>query len=160
MNGFDKVRESVAARLKAAMPKEVYVVTSPGAVDETEIARVCVKSPALLSASLTCFPWTGNAARAAPISASASILSPLREGRAAARTTLRLQSALYPQRGGRRSLGSAGGTHAAGQAQGRQPLQRQARQHRSSGPVGRKLGTVCETPRRGRDGRSCGFSAL
>lgn len=48
MNGFDKVRESVAARLKAAMPKEVYVVTSPGAVDETEIARVCVKSPALL----------------------------------------------------------------------------------------------------------------
>ena len=48
MNGFDSVRESVAARLKAAMPKEVYVATSPGAVDETEIARVCVKSPALL----------------------------------------------------------------------------------------------------------------
>lgn len=48
MNGFDRVREAVAARLKAAMPKEVYVVTSPGAVDETEIARVCVKSPALL----------------------------------------------------------------------------------------------------------------
>ena len=52
MNGFDRVREAVAARLKAAMPKEVYVVTSPGAVDETEIAGVCVKSPALLARTL------------------------------------------------------------------------------------------------------------
>lgn len=46
--GFDKVREAVTAKLKAAMPKEVYVTTSPGTVDETEIARVCMKSPALL----------------------------------------------------------------------------------------------------------------
>ena len=46
--GFDKVREAVAAKLKAAMPKEVYVAVAPGDVDETEIARVCVKSPALL----------------------------------------------------------------------------------------------------------------
>lgn len=46
--GFDKVREAVAARLKEAMPKEVYVAVAPGDVDETEIARVCVKSPALL----------------------------------------------------------------------------------------------------------------
>ena len=46
--GFDKVREAVAAQLKAAMPKEVYIATSPGVVDETEIARVCLKSPALL----------------------------------------------------------------------------------------------------------------
>ena len=46
--GFDKGREAVAARLKEAMPKEVYVAVAPGDVDETEIARVCVKSPALL----------------------------------------------------------------------------------------------------------------
>lgn len=46
--GFDKVREAVAAKLKAAMPKEVYIAVAPGDVDETEIARVCVKSPALL----------------------------------------------------------------------------------------------------------------
>ena len=46
--GFDKVREAVAAHLKAAMPKEVYVAVPPGVVDEAEIARVCLKSPALL----------------------------------------------------------------------------------------------------------------
>ena len=46
--GFDKIREVVAAHLKAAMPKEVHITTSPGTVDDTEIARVCLKSPALL----------------------------------------------------------------------------------------------------------------
>lgn len=50
--GFDKVREAVAAHLKAAMPKEVYVAVAPGDVDEAEIARVCLKSPALLVAIL------------------------------------------------------------------------------------------------------------
>ncbi len=46
--GFAALREAVAEHLKRAMPKEVHVGTSPGAVDEAEIARICLKSPALL----------------------------------------------------------------------------------------------------------------
>ena len=46
--GFTVLREAVAERLKRDMPECVHVGTSPGAVDEAEIARVCVKSPALL----------------------------------------------------------------------------------------------------------------
>lgn len=46
--GFGTLREAVAAHLTAAMPKEVHVATSPGVVDEGEIARVSMKAPALL----------------------------------------------------------------------------------------------------------------
>ena len=46
--GFTALRDAVAERLKRDMPECVHVGTSPGAVDEAEIARVCVKSPALL----------------------------------------------------------------------------------------------------------------
>ena len=46
--GFTVLREAVADRLKRDMPECVHVGTSPGAVDEAEIARVCLKSPALL----------------------------------------------------------------------------------------------------------------
>lgn len=46
--GFAALREAVAERLKRAMPKEVHVATSPGVVDEGEIARVSMKAPALL----------------------------------------------------------------------------------------------------------------
>lgn len=46
--GFDKVREGVAAYLRESLPEEMYVACAPGSMDEGEIARVSVKSPALL----------------------------------------------------------------------------------------------------------------
>lgn len=45
---FNVLRDAIVARLERAMPKEVYVTTHPGTVDEGEIARVCVRAPALL----------------------------------------------------------------------------------------------------------------